>query len=151
MTDQATQSLRDVREAVVLEHIAAENRHDVDAVIATFHQPSYEVNGERYDGEAAVRTMLGSLLSAFPDLHLERLAVRHTDDAVIGEGRLTGTHRGTFVGVAPTGRAVDYRIVGIFEFDGDRLVAERVSFDSATLFRQLGVFPGPTEANYDAG
>jgi limonene-1,2-epoxide hydrolase len=31
--------------------------------------------------------------------------------------------------------------VGIFEFDDDRPVCERVYFDSATLLRQLGILP----------
>ena len=146
MTDQATSAVRETRVATVLAHIAAENRHDIDGVLATFHEPRYEVNGETYDGGTAVRTLLGALLDAFPDLHIEPGSLRHTDDAVIGEGRMTGAHRGAFVGVAATGRRIDLPTVGIFEFDHDRLINEKVIFDSATLFRQLGAFPTPPEA-----
>jgi steroid delta-isomerase-like uncharacterized protein len=140
MTEE-TATIREAREAIVLEHIAAENRHDIDGVLATFHHPHYEVNGETYDGTPAVRTLLGSLLAAFPDLHIEPLATRHADSAVIGEGRMTGTHRGAFVGVAPTGRQIDLPVIGVFDFEVDRLVNERITFDSGTLFRQLGAFP----------
>lgn len=143
MTDHALRTLRDARVATVTEHLEAENRHDIDGVLATFHQPHYEVNGETYDGDLAVRTLLGALLDAFPDLHIEPGPLRHTDDAVIGEGRMTGTHHGTFIGVAATGRSINCPTVGIFEFDGDRLINEKVTFDSAMLFRQLGAFPVP--------
>ena len=51
-------SLRQRREAIVNQHAEAENRHDVEATIATFHQPRYEVNGEPSDGEEAVRELL---------------------------------------------------------------------------------------------
>ena len=141
MTDHP---IRDVRVAIVMEHLDAENRHDIEGVLATFHQPRYEMNGETYDGVAAVRTLLGALLDGFPDLHIEPGPLRHTDDAIIGEGRMTGTHHGTFIGVAATGRSIDCPIVGIFEFDSERLINEKVTFDAATLFRQLGAFPTPS-------
>jgi limonene-1,2-epoxide hydrolase len=37
----------------------------------------------------------------------------------------------------PTGRQIEVPLVGIFEFDGDRLMCEKVYFDMATWTRQL--------------
>jgi steroid delta-isomerase-like uncharacterized protein len=139
MTSEPRLSLREAREAIVLEHLAAENRHDIDATVATFHHPRYEINGETSDGETAVRTLLEELLTGFPDLCIDPQKIHHADDAVIGEGRMTGTHTGTFANIPATGRSIDYRAVAIFEFDNDRLVCEKVHFDSATLLRQLGI------------
>jgi steroid delta-isomerase-like uncharacterized protein len=145
MSDQSTskKSVRERREAIVAEHIAAENRHDVEATIATFHRPRYEVNGEESDGEAAVRDLLQELMAGFPDFKAEVGKIRHSDDAVIGEGRVTGTHNGEFAGVPATGRRVDYPAVVIFEFEEDRLLCEKVYFDSATILTQIGVLPEP--------
>ena len=143
MTVAENQSLRERREAIVREHVAAENRQDVAATIATFDHPRYEVNGEERDGEGAVHDLLLELLSAFPDFHAEERRVRHADDAVIAEARVTGTHNGPFGGIAPTGRKIDYPLVAIFEFEEDRLVCEKVHFDTATILRQLGVLPEP--------
>ena len=39
-------SLRQRREAIVNQHADAENRHDVEATIGTFHHPRYEFNGQ---------------------------------------------------------------------------------------------------------
>ncbi len=49
------QGLRERREAIVNEHVAAENRHDIEATIATFHHPRYEMIplGVPADGAAA--------------------------------------------------------------------------------------------------
>jgi steroid delta-isomerase-like uncharacterized protein len=146
MAATAEQSLRERREAVVLEHLAAENRHDVEATIATFHRPRYEVNGEPSDGESAVRDLLQELMGAFPDFRGEFEKIYHADDAVIGEARVTGTHNGPFAGIPPSGRRVDYPVVGIFEFEEERLVCEKVYFDSATILIQIGVLPEPTTA-----
>jgi steroid delta-isomerase-like uncharacterized protein len=141
MSVQLDQSLRERREAIVAEHIAAENRRDVEAAIATFHRPRYEVNGETSDGESAVRDLLQELMTAFPDFRAESGKLHHADDAVIGEGRVTGTHEGPFAGIPPTGRRVEYPLVAIFEFEEDRLVCEKVYFDFATLLRQVGALP----------
>jgi steroid delta-isomerase-like uncharacterized protein len=137
------QSLRERREAIVLEHVAAENRHDVEATIATFHRPRYEVNGEPSDGEAAVRELLQGLMDGFPDFHAETEKMHHADEAVISEGRITGTHNGAFAGIPATGRRMDVPMAAIFEFDEDRLLCETVYYDVATVLVQLGVLPEP--------
>ena len=137
------QARRERREAIVREHVEAENRQDIAATIATFDHPRYEINGEESDGEGAVHDLLQDLLTAFPDFHAHEGRVRHADDAVISEGRVTGTHKGAFAGIPPTGRRVDYPLVAIFVFEEDRLVCETVYFDTATILRQIGVLPDP--------
>lgn len=143
MSIRGQKSLRDRREAVVAEHVEAESRGDVEATLATFHRARYEINGEPSHGEEAVRQLLEELLTAFPDLRIETRAVHHADDAVVVEGRVRATHRGPFAGIAPTGRGVDYPLVALFVFDEDRLLCEKVYFDTGTLLRQLGLLPGP--------
>jgi steroid delta-isomerase-like uncharacterized protein len=140
------QDLRERREAIVNEHIDAENRHDVEATIATFHSPRYEVNGEPSEGEDAVRDLLQELMTGLPDFHAETQKTHHADDAVIGEALITGTHNGTFNGIPPTGRPVEVRMAAIFDFDEDRLLCEKVYYDVATILVQLGVLPEPAPA-----
>lgn len=135
-------SLRQRREAIVKQHAEAENRHDIEATIATFHRPRYEVNGEPSDGEAAVRELLQGLMHGMPDLHAETVRLRHMDDGVLVEGIITGTHDSEWAGIPPSGNRVNFPVGGIFEFDGDRLLCEKVFFDMATVLTQMGVLPG---------
>jgi steroid delta-isomerase-like uncharacterized protein len=137
-------SLRQRREAIVMQHAEAENQHDVEATIATFHRPRYEVNGVPSDGEQAVRELLQGLMTGFPDLHVEIGNMRHADDAVFGETLITGTHDGEWAGIAPTGRRVEVPVAAIFEFDEDRLLCEKVYMDFATVLTQIGVLPATT-------
>jgi SnoaL-like polyketide cyclase len=62
---------------------------------------------------------------------------------VIVEFNLMGTHLGSFRGLPPTGRSFTCRMTALFFFEEDRLVAERVYFDSATIQRQLGIAHDP--------
>jgi steroid delta-isomerase-like uncharacterized protein len=134
-------SLRQRREAIVKQHADAENRHDVEATIATFHHPRYEVNGQPSDGTEAVRELLQGLMDGFPDLHADIGKMRHADDAVFSEVLITGTNDGEWAGIPPSGRRIEVPVVGIFEFDDDRLLCEKVYIDMATILTQIGVLP----------
>jgi steroid delta-isomerase-like uncharacterized protein len=133
--------LREHRERLVREHMESENRHEFDVTMATFHHPRYEIipTGEVHDGEEAVATYFAESRAAFPDQRNETIAIHHADDAVIVEFWLRGTHEGELRGIPPTGRAFEVRCVAFFLFDDDRLVGERVYFDTATILGQLGI------------
>jgi steroid delta-isomerase-like uncharacterized protein len=146
MTSSAS-SLRERREAVIREHMESENRLDFEATLRTFAHPRYELiaTGEVYDGEDAVRGYYAASRTAFPDQRNAIHAIRWSDDAVIVEFDLMGTHTGSLRGVPPTGRSFTCRMVALFLFDDtDRIVCERVYFDSATILRQLGLIPDLT-------
>lgn len=144
MTTPAT-TLRDRREAVVREHMESENRLDFEATLRTFAHPRYEIvpTGDVYDGADAVRGYYATSRAAFPDQRNTIHALHHTDDGVFVEFDLLGTHRGPLRGLPATGRAFTCRMIALFLFEpgGDRIVCERVYFDSATILRQLGILP----------
>jgi steroid delta-isomerase-like uncharacterized protein len=138
--------LRELREAVVREHMESENRHDFDATIDTFAHPRYEIvpTGDVYDGEAAVRAYFAETRTAFPDQRNELISLRHAQDAVIVEFDLLGTHLGPLRSLPPTGRAFRARVSAFFVFEGERIVCERVYFDQLTILRQLGIAHDPS-------
>jgi len=131
--------LRKKREEIVRRHMESENVHDFDATIETFSHPRYElIATERvHDGEAEVREYFKQSRSAFPDQRNELISMRHADDAVITEFWLLGTHEGRLGGLEPTGRTFRCRMTAFFIFEGEKIVCERVYFDSATILRQL--------------
>ena len=142
-----TAALTERREATVREHMESENRHDFDATIDTFDHPRYELiaTGDVHDGEQEVRAYFAETRAAFPDQTNEPLAFHHSDEAVVVEFLLRGTHLGPLRGLPPTGRSFECRMCALFLFppDGDRIVGERVYFDQATILRQLGVAHDP--------
>lgn len=106
----------------------SENEHRFDDTIATFAHPRYEMipTGDVYDGEAAVREYYRASRALVPDQRNELLAMHSTDDGVVVEFRLFGTPAGAAHGF-------ECRMTAFFDFDADRIVAERVYWDRRTI------------------
>lgn len=128
------------REKLVLDHFRDEVRQDWDDVLATFPHPHYEIIPTLtvHDGDAEVRSYYHDTRVAFPDQNHEIIALRHSADAVIVEFWLTGTHLGPLGAVPATGSRHRTRMNAFFIFDEhERLVSERIYFDTLSMVRQL--------------
>lgn len=86
-----------------------------------------------------------SFRAGFPDL-------RCSVDDIISEGtrcvcrwRMTGTHQGTFLGFAPTGKRVTFQGITEMRFLGDRLAEQWTLYDCLGLLHQLEVLPSLEE------
>jgi steroid delta-isomerase-like uncharacterized protein len=123
----------------------AENAHDFPRCIAAFSHPRYEIvaTGEIWDGSSGVNSLLHENERGFPNFRFNPQAMHHADSAVIVEGRFTGTHSGSWRGLPATGRAVDFPLIIVFQFEGERMVCEKTYFDLGTPLRQLGVARDP--------
>ena len=141
-----TAAMRKKREEIVREHMESENRHEFDVTLDTFEHPRYELiaTGDVYDGPEEVSAYFEESRRAFPDQRNELLALHHSDDAVIVEAIIRGTHKGPLRSLPPTGREWESRICAMFLFEEDKLVCERVYFDQLTVLEQLGIARNPT-------
>jgi predicted ester cyclase len=90
-----------------------------------------------------VNMLLQQNQKGFPDFQFHPQAIHHANDAVVVEGRFTGTHLGSWRGLPATGRKVDFPLIIVFQFEGDDMVCERTYFDLGTPLRQLGVARDP--------
>ncbi len=146
-TPPMTDALAEARLQTVRDHMALEVTHDWDAVIATFAHPRYEMygGGQVFDGEAAVRAYFAASRTPFPDQGNEIIAIAHTDNTVLVEFWLTGTHLGPLkVGsrtIEPTGKSFRMRMAASFEFEpgSAKIKCERPYFDQAGVLRELGI------------
>ena len=138
---EATSALDDKRVATVNEHMRLENAYDFPGCVGEFGKAKYELvaDGELFDGPDRVHFFLSQNHTAFPDFVFEPTRVSPTTDAVLVEGRFTGTHLGPWRGLPPTGRKVDFAMCLVFEFEGAAMVNEKLYFDLSTPLRQLGV------------
>jgi predicted ester cyclase len=91
-------------------------------------------------GPEGHRQVFARLWSAFPDAHFAIEHLGRDGDTVICIGTMAGTHEGTLLGVAATGRSVRWRQCHLYRFDATgRTVAHDAIRDDAGLLRQFGV------------
>ena len=133
--------LRQRRLEIISEHMDTEVTQEFDRTLATFNgHPRYEImpTGQVFDGDDEVMGYYRMTRTAFPDQRHDNVRHHVTDDTVIVEFDLLGTNLGEFYGLPPTGKAFRVPIIAVFFFEGDRIVNERVYFDSASLVTQIG-------------
>jgi predicted ester cyclase len=80
---------------------------------------------------------------AFPDLamRIEKTVVQGDNVAMRAIG--TGTHKGEFMGIAPTNKRTETGIVSITTVRNGKVVEDVTEFDSLGLMTQLGAIPEP--------
>ena len=148
MDSDAQKALQRARIGRVEEHVRLENDHDLDAVMETFSASPYydeEPWGEHHLGHAAVRGHYEQLFGAAPDLFIDIRRRHVTQEVIILECQISGTHEGPWRGLPPTGRKISFPICAVYDFeeDGDKLAGERIYYDRATVLSQLGVLHEP--------
>lgn len=138
---------RSARIEIVEQHIRFENEHDLEGVLRTFGDVARyddEPWNEHYNGRDGVRLFYEQLMKALPDLEIDVQRQHVSDDAILVEVIIRGTHLGGWRGLPPTGRRVEFPLCGVYTFDADdHLAGEKIYYDRGTVLRQLGVFHEP--------
>ncbi len=119
-------------------HSIAEDRRDLQGLIDTLAPDcvyEIEATGQRWQGHDGARAFYTSFLGAFPDVHFDLRDIVIGPQGVIEVATMTGTHRGEWAGMAPSGQPVRLTIVIHFPWDPDaaRFAGERIYFDRAAL------------------
>jgi predicted ester cyclase len=87
-------------------------------------------------GPQAFRGYYSALRSAVPDARYEVDDLIAEDDKVVVRWRLLGTHKGTFRGIAPTGRPIVLKGIAIYRVDGGKLMERWVVSDLYSVLEE---------------
>lgn len=111
---------------------------------------SYTQEGplETIRGPEGEKAMITKYRSAFPDCQLQIDEMFSAGDRVVVRFTYSGTHRGEFDGLQPTGRSVQGKGIDLLHVQGGKIVASFSQWDALGLLRQLGVvtLPGKVKA-----
>jgi steroid delta-isomerase-like uncharacterized protein len=91
-------------------------------------------------GEAHRQFMVG-LLTAFPDSRYNVEDMIVAGDKVVTRWSLTGTHKGTFMGVPPTGKTMTSAGTVVDRVVNGKIVEEWSQWDTLGMMQQLGLVP----------
>ena len=99
------------------------------------------------NGHEGFKRVLGSFFEAFPDLHLEVQFTVADDDRIVLYISTTGTHRGSLMGMPPTGKQFKVNGTDIFRFnDEGKIAAHWGVFDTFGMLAQLSLVPPPGQS-----
>lgn len=96
-------------------------------------------------GAEGLKQAMTMLLRAFPDLHVTVADMIEEESKVVGRNVLTGTHRGDYMGIPPTGRTVTYNEIFIFRFANGRIAETWGVVDVFSQLLQLGAIARPQQ------
>jgi predicted ester cyclase len=98
-------------------------------------------------GIPGVRSFIGTLKTAFPDDLVGRVdyvVYDREDEKVVVTMTWEGTHRGEFMGIAPTGKRVGYQRIEVWRLEDGKFAEHWGHFDFYALYgllRELGAVP----------
>jgi hypothetical protein len=132
------------REETLARHLAAENAHDLDAIMGTYAAaPMVTINGRAIAGDEKVRAFhqrfgFGGDGGSFAEVSVVERARHLSDGAIILEQTLSGRHVAPYAGIAATGRRFSVAVCTVYRFTPEgKLASEDVYFDSARIAEQL--------------
>jgi steroid delta-isomerase-like uncharacterized protein len=96
--------------------------------------------------KAGVRGLYRSLRAAFPDFRAEIHWQAADGELVTTYKTYHGTHQGTFLGVAPTGRKIHFETVDVMRVRNGKITEHWGVANLFSLMQQLGAWPTTTQA-----
>jgi len=111
----------------------------IDELIAEDLVDHVELVGLEGNGRARYRASLELTRAAFPDYQNPLDLVLADGDYAVSYGRSTGTHRGEYLGIPPTGRSFDVPTWGILRFADGQAVERWGLADNLAMIQQLGL------------
>ena len=98
-------------------------------------------------GPESMRQLITMLHTAFPDVHYTIEEMLAEGDMVSCRLIMNGTHQGSFMGIAPTGRSVRQQAQMHFvRFRNGKVIEHWAVRDDLGLMRQLDIIPAPADA-----
>jgi steroid delta-isomerase-like uncharacterized protein len=117
-------------------------RHlDVDALVADYAPDAVvesPLAGGSTQGVEQIKQVFQTYFTAFPDLGMEVTDTLIDDQRAAVLATFTGTDRGGFMGMPPTGRRVAIPVAFLYEFKDGKIVRDRRMYDFTGLLIQVG-------------
>jgi steroid delta-isomerase-like uncharacterized protein len=126
--------------------IAALNARDLDRygkLLDNSYIGESEWTPNPLHGPDAARQMLDGYFRAFPDLHFETEQIISSGDYIVARVRLTGTQKGSFMGIPATNKTINIQSCHVSEVRNGKMIRSRTYSDNAKMLQQLGVLSIP--------
>lgn len=110
---------------------------------AQWHDPG---RPEPIRGSQQIAQYVTYVRTAYPDFKLEVNESMQDGDRLATHWTVTGTQRGEFQGIPPTGKQINIKGMTLTRIENGQITEEHVYFDRLAMMEQLGVAPGAGQA-----
>ena len=97
--------------------------------------------GQEFKGPEGFKQLITMFRTAFPDLRITVEDMFAEGDKVAHRATIRGTHKGDFMGIAPTGKQVTIAAIVISRFVGGKEVEAWANLDQLAMMQQMGIAP----------
>lgn len=127
--------------ALIERRAQAWGRLDAPALAADYAEDAVvesPLAGGTTRGREAIEQVFQTYFKAFPDMETTQHDVVIDGDRAAVFATFTGTDRGGFMGMPPTGRRVAIRVVFLYHFKDGRITSDRRVYDFTSVLLQVG-------------
>ena len=110
----------------------------VDELLAPDYVSHAPGDPELSRGPEDIKQIVRAYHSAFPDINFAVEKQVAEGDTVVSRWTARGTHRGEFMGVAPSGRMMEVSGMSMDRISGGRIVENWNNWEALELMRQIG-------------
>ena len=98
-------------------------------------------------GEAeAAKQEAANFRQGFPDVISTTEDLIAEGDKVVARWRSRATHRGDYMGIAPSGKEVEFTGISFYRVEGGKIAQSWNIEDQLGLLQQIGAFPEPEQS-----
>ena len=134
---------------VVRQYIEAFNRQDTERLgqLVSSTNQSFEFSGMHTSMDwNRTQQFFAVFWTAFPDLSAKIEEIVAEGDKVAIRVINTGTHKGDFQGIPPTGKEVSFEGRDFITLRDGKIVEQQAGVDMMELMQQIGAIPAETHA-----
>jgi steroid delta-isomerase-like uncharacterized protein len=118
------------------------NQGDFDIIEEIFNK-DYLNHSVKVKGFESIRQFVTVYRSAFPNVKFTIEDQVAEEDKVVMRYTITGTHKGEFQGIAPTGKPIAITGIAIHRIENGKIIEIWANWDALGLSQQLGVVSMP--------
>jgi len=135
---------------VVRQYIEAFNRQDIERLgqLVSSTNQSFQFSGMHYSMDwNRTQQFFAVFWTAFPDLSAKIEEIVAEGDKVAIRVINTGTHKGDFQGIPPTGKKVSFEGRDFMTLRDGKIVEQQAGVDMMELMQQIGATPAEIHAS----
>ena len=150
MVSSSSTEVEQKNKQIVRQFFELLDRHDTDRIgqlLVSSTNYSFHIGGMPSVDWNEHKGILTSFNNAFPDLHHEIVDMVAEGDKVAIRLNVTGTHKGEFQGIPPTGKKLSLYEMGFITIIDGKITEGWISADTMGLLQQVGALPPLSPAN----